>query len=53
MKKFKGIQIDLKQLTGITLQDHNKSAILQGGTYGINVISTLWDLGYVTGEYPS
>ncbi|KAF2792188.1 FAD binding domain-containing protein [Melanomma pulvis-pyrius CBS 109.77] len=48
MDKFKGIQIDLKQLTGITLQHHNKSAILQGGTYGINVISTLWDLGYVT-----
>jgi hypothetical protein len=50
MKKFKGIQIDLKQLTGISLLPGNKSAILQGGTYGINVIKTLWDLGYVTGK---
>lgn len=52
MKKFKGIQIDLKKLTGISLKKDKKSAILQGGTFGINVIETLWDLGYVTGESP-
>lgn len=53
MKKFDGIQIDVKKLTGVTLQDQKNSAILQAGTYGINVISTLWDVGYVTGEYHS
>ncbi|KAI2618206.1 hypothetical protein GGR54DRAFT_606504 [Hypoxylon sp. NC1633] len=45
---FKGLEIDLQSLTGITIQPGKKSAILQAGTYGIEVMQTLWDEGYVT-----
>ncbi|PGH14341.1 hypothetical protein AJ80_05931 [Polytolypa hystricis UAMH7299] len=44
---FKGVQIDMGSLNGITIQPDGKSAWLQGGTYGGPVIETLWDEGYV------
>lgn len=50
MKKFKGVQIDVKQLTGITIQPGETSAVLQAGTYGIEIMQTLWDQGFVTRE---
>lgn len=52
MKKFKGVQIDVKQLTGITIQPDETSAVLQAGTYGIEIMQTLWDQGFVTREFP-
>lgn len=52
MKKFKGVQIDVRQLTGITIQPDETSAVLQAGTYGIEVMQTLWDQGFVTRKFP-
>ncbi|KAK8073097.1 6-hydroxy-D-nicotine oxidase, partial [Apiospora saccharicola] len=45
---FKGVQIDLKQLTGITIMPDGKSAMLQGDTYVSNIVAALWGKGYVT-----
>ncbi|OQE43750.1 hypothetical protein PENCOP_c003G01409 [Penicillium coprophilum] len=45
---FKGVQIDMASLRGLTIQPNKKSALFQGGTYGGQVIDTLWDQGYVT-----
>ncbi|KAK7913843.1 FAD binding domain-containing protein [Apiospora marii] len=45
---FKGVQIDLKQLTGITTMSDRKPAMLQGGTYVSNIVDALWEKGYVT-----
>ncbi|KAI1426171.1 hypothetical protein F5Y12DRAFT_794651 [Xylaria sp. FL1777] len=46
--KFKGLQIDLKKLRGMTIAADGKSALLQGGAYFHDVVPTLWDNGYVT-----
>ncbi|KAI1660859.1 FAD-binding domain-containing protein [Daldinia decipiens] len=45
---FKGVQIDLKQLTAINIEKDRKSALFQGGAWAREVIGTLWDRGYVT-----
>ncbi|KAJ4296338.1 hypothetical protein N0V90_006383 [Kalmusia sp. IMI 367209] len=47
--KFNGIQISLTQLRGITIQPDKKTAILQGGVYGKQVIEYMWGQGYITG----
>jgi hypothetical protein len=47
---FKGIQIDLASLRGMTIQSDKKSAVFQGGAYGGQVIEALWDQGYVTSK---
>ncbi|KAI1119042.1 hypothetical protein F5Y14DRAFT_119457 [Nemania sp. NC0429] len=46
--KFKGVQIDLKQLRGSKIAADGKSALLQGGSYFHDVVPKLWDNGYVT-----
>ncbi|KAK8121627.1 hypothetical protein PG984_010297, partial [Apiospora sp. TS-2023a] len=43
-----GVQIDLKQLTEITIIPDGNSAMLQGGSYVSNIVAALWDKGYVT-----
>lgn len=48
---FKGIQIDMKALTKISVQPGGKTAWLQGGTYNGPVIDELWEQGYVASEY--
>ncbi|KAI1377706.1 FAD binding domain-containing protein [Hypoxylon crocopeplum] len=48
LSSFKGMQIDLSQLSAVTIQPDGKSVWLQGGAWGRNVINTLWDQGYVT-----
>ncbi|KAI1470392.1 FAD-binding domain-containing protein [Daldinia caldariorum] len=45
---FKGVQIDLKQLTDITIDKSGKYALFQGGVRAKEVMATLWDHGYVT-----
>ncbi|KAK7986946.1 FAD-binding domain-containing protein [Apiospora saccharicola] len=47
---FKGVQIDLKQLTGITIMPDGKSAMLQGDTYVSNIVAALWGKGYGAGH---
>ncbi|KAI0197904.1 hypothetical protein F4808DRAFT_473476 [Astrocystis sublimbata] len=49
--KFKGLQIDLKQLRGATIADDKKTALLQGGTFNGEVVPALWDAGYVTSQH--
>ncbi|KAF2685189.1 FAD-binding domain-containing protein [Lentithecium fluviatile CBS 122367] len=46
--KLSGIEINLSQLTNIKIQPNKKSAWFQGGTWGGNIIKTLWDQGFVT-----
>ncbi|KAH7383961.1 hypothetical protein BKA66DRAFT_89405 [Pyrenochaeta sp. MPI-SDFR-AT-0127] len=46
--KFKGIQIDMKKLTGITIHKDTETATFQGGVWGSLVMNTLWDAGYLT-----
>ncbi|KAI8965610.1 FAD-binding domain-containing protein [Daldinia sp. FL1419] len=48
---FKGVQIDLKKLTAISIEPDGKSALFQGGVRAGEAIATLWDQGYVTGLY--
>ncbi|CAN8106525.1 unnamed protein product [Discula destructiva] len=45
---FSGIEINVDQLVGITIQPDGETAIFQAGTYGALVMQTLWDQGYVT-----
>lgn len=40
----------MKELTAITIDPDGKSALFQGGSYAHDVMATLWDQGYVTGE---
>ncbi|KAM0447700.1 hypothetical protein ACHAO4_008841 [Trichoderma viride] len=47
LAKFQGIQINLSQLTRITIQPDKKAALFQGGVYADIVIDTLWDQGYI------
>ncbi|XXG99621.1 hypothetical protein Hte_005962 [Hypoxylon texense] len=46
--RFKGVQINMKQLTAITIGSDGKSALFQGGAYAQEIMTTLWDQGYVT-----
>lgn len=52
MKEFEGVQIDVKELAGVSIKEDQTSAILQAGTYGGEVMSKLWDEGYVAGKSP-
>ncbi|KAH6638611.1 hypothetical protein BKA67DRAFT_528734 [Truncatella angustata] len=49
--KFKGVQIDMKQLRAFTINPDGKSATLQGGAYNHDIMGGLWDAGYVASEY--
>ncbi|KAI3327600.1 FAD-binding domain-containing protein [Xylariaceae sp. AK1471] len=46
---MKGLEIDMKLLQGMTFNENERTAVLQGGTYAGPVIRSLWDKGY--GEY--
>ncbi|KAI1771734.1 hypothetical protein F4818DRAFT_202391 [Hypoxylon cercidicola] len=46
--RFKGVQIDLKQLRAITIDPEGKFATMQGGAYNHDIWPKLWDAGYVT-----
>ncbi|GAP88221.1 putative FAD binding domain-containing protein [Rosellinia necatrix] len=48
LNAFNGLEIEFSQLRDITIKEGGKSALFQGGTYGGQVIQTLWDAGYVT-----
>ncbi|KAI4864936.1 FAD-binding domain-containing protein [Hypoxylon rubiginosum] len=48
--RFRGVQIDMKQLTAITIDPDGKSALFQGGAYVREIMATLWDQGYVAGD---
>ncbi|KAI1497641.1 hypothetical protein F5X99DRAFT_421199 [Biscogniauxia marginata] len=48
LSTFLGIEINVDQLLGITVQPDGETAIFQAGTYGAQVIQALWDEGYVT-----
>ncbi|RFU76457.1 fad binding domain-containing [Trichoderma arundinaceum] len=47
ISKFKGIEINLSKLTGITIQSDKKSALFQGGVYADLIINKLWNQGYI------
>jgi hypothetical protein len=49
--KLSGIEINLSQINKIRIQPNKKSAWFQGGTWGGNIIKTLWDQGFVTSEF--
>lgn len=51
LNAFRGIQIDLGQLNGITIAADGQSALFQGGAHAEEVKQTLWDQGYITGTY--
>ncbi|KAI1767910.1 FAD-binding domain-containing protein [Hypoxylon sp. FL1150] len=46
LNKFRGVQIDMKKLTAITINSDGKSALFQAGVSIQDVITTLWDQGY-------
>ncbi|ORY71065.1 uncharacterized protein BCR38DRAFT_415840 [Pseudomassariella vexata] len=48
LSAFDGLEIEFSQLHTITIKEDGKSAVFQAGTYGGQVIQTLWDQGYVT-----
>ncbi|KAF1919310.1 hypothetical protein BDU57DRAFT_137282 [Ampelomyces quisqualis] len=48
LSAFSGIQINVEKLQDITLQPDGKTAVLQAGTSGGQVIQELWNQGYVT-----
>ncbi|KAK1779566.1 hypothetical protein QBC45DRAFT_410955 [Copromyces sp. CBS 386.78] len=48
LKKFSGLQISMRQLNNITIQESGKSAWFGGGTVVGPVIQYLYDRGYVT-----
>ena len=45
-----GIEIHIRVLNDILISEDGASALLQGGVYDDQVISTLWDAGYVTSK---
>ena len=49
MGNFSGIQIDVRSLTDIVISQDKTRVWLQAGTYTYEVISTLWEQGYVAG----
>ncbi|KAL4767675.1 hypothetical protein BDW60DRAFT_211750 [Aspergillus nidulans var. acristatus] len=48
LNAFTGIQIDLSPFSGITIDSSGTSARFGGGVYGGQVVSYLWERGYVT-----
>lgn len=46
-----GIEISVRTLDEIRISPDGTSAFMQGGVYGDQVISSLWDAGYVTGRF--
>ncbi|KAK3936557.1 hypothetical protein QBC46DRAFT_366841 [Diplogelasinospora grovesii] len=48
--RFKGIEIDLRNLKAVHINPGNATAHFQGGAYSYEVINTLWEQGYVTGN---
>ncbi|KAL7954991.1 hypothetical protein V8C34DRAFT_327725 [Trichoderma compactum] len=47
ISKFRGIEINLSKLTGITIQPDKTSALFQGGVYSDLVINTIWSQGCI------
>ncbi|KAI0154644.1 FAD-binding domain-containing protein [Xylariaceae sp. FL1272] len=47
---FSGLEIDLKLLQNVDINEKTQTAVLQGGTYAGPLIGKLWDRGYVTGH---
>ncbi|KAK3178716.1 hypothetical protein OEA41_000853 [Lepraria neglecta] len=47
---FKGIEIDMRSLDGIHINSNSVTAQFQGGVYSDEVINTLWNQGFVTGN---
>ena len=45
-----GIEIHIRVLNDITISADGTSALMQGGVYDDQVISTLWDAGFVTSK---
>ncbi|KAK6210534.1 hypothetical protein LQW54_006142 [Pestalotiopsis sp. IQ-011] len=45
---FQGLQINLGQLTGISIAEDGTSALVQGGVDNGQVLEAVWDQGYVT-----
>jgi FAD/FMN-containing dehydrogenase len=50
VEKFNGIEINMRSLNSIHVNSNNKTALFQGGVYGLEVLETLWDKGFVTGK---
>ena len=48
--RFDGLEIDLRNLNRIAVNSDNVTAHFQGGVYSQEVIRSLWDQGFVTGE---
>ncbi|KAL8908672.1 MAG: hypothetical protein Q9171_005354 [Xanthocarpia ochracea] len=48
--RFTGIEIDMSNLKDIRINANNATAQFQGGVYSYEVINTLWDQGFVTGN---
>lgn len=48
--RFTGIEIDMRNLNSIRINSDNVTAHFQGGVYSEEVISTLWEQGFVTGN---
>ena len=54
VETFNGIEINMRSLNRIHINSDNLTAQFQGGVYGLEVLETLWDQGFVTGEaYPT
>ncbi|KAK3293715.1 uncharacterized protein B0H64DRAFT_364517 [Chaetomium fimeti] len=47
--RFRGIEIDLRDLRAFEVNPNNVTAFFQGGAYSHEVIDGLWDQGFVTG----
>lgn len=52
LRGFKGLQINLGQLNGVTIAKDRKSVLVQGGLDNGQVQEALWPKGYVTGMCP-
>ena len=47
----RGIEIHVRTLNKIRINPEGTSAFMQGGVYTDQVISSLWDAGYVTSKF--
>ncbi|KAJ8130682.1 hypothetical protein O1611_g2947 [Lasiodiplodia mahajangana] len=45
---FQGLEIDMSLLQDMTINEKERTAVLQGGAYAGPVINGLWDRGYLT-----
>ncbi|KAL5583934.1 hypothetical protein FOVSG1_015285 [Fusarium oxysporum f. sp. vasinfectum] len=48
VQPFTGIQINLRKLNGIKVQPEKRTVLLEAGSLNHEVISALWDQGFVT-----